>query len=95
MELEPHRQGFTVAPPAPVEPATMETLRKVLDSATVTLVCHPDDAPRIRAAVEDLADAPPIRVITFDAMPPGKVATWTGELDLGVDRPLHLGLVQP
>lgn len=65
-------------PPAPE--VTMQTLQRLLDSVTITLVVHPDDEARIQDAIQGLADAPPMRVVASSVMPPGKMATWRGSL---------------
>lgn len=77
----------------PVEPFTFEKLQALLESMTVTLVVHPEDEERIRAAVAQLEQAPPIRVVTSPAMQPGRMATWSGDLLGDMAAPVALSVV--
>jgi hypothetical protein len=70
---------FEVGPIPPAPAVSLDTIRELLDRVTVTLVVNPADEQRIRAALEDLPHPPPLRVVTSDVLPAGKVATWSGD----------------
>jgi hypothetical protein len=69
----------------PLAPPPVDPLQALLDAhraMTRTIVCNPDDAARVRAAVDTLEEGPPVRVVTSTAIPVGKLVTWDGDLSV-------------
>jgi hypothetical protein len=67
-------------------PDPLQTLRDLLASLTVTVLCHPDDLEAVQAAAESIDHSQPLRVLPSPAVLPGHLISLQGR-----DLPLTPG----